>query len=170
MLSSTFTSKDSLIAAVTSQNQQPGFHLSIKRSKARNIWLCCEKGSVYKDRLHLAGKSRVKQFRSLECDCAFEIVAKVRKSDVLWEIIKIHDVHNHDADSNLNGHWIARRITPEEKDVVRQLAESGIGPSQSMNVLRQVFANRFSTKREIYNELSLARRELLGDQMPIRKC
>jgi hypothetical protein len=169
MLNSTFMTMNDLISAAKAHYQELGFCLSIKRSKIHKIWMRCDKGRHYHGKLDLIDNSRSRETKSRMSGCPFELVAILRKVDSLWEVIKISEEHNHPASMDLIGHPSARRLKPEEKEIVRQLAESGVGPSQTMNVLRQEYANKFSSKREIYNELSLARKELLGDRLPVQK-
>ncbi len=165
----TYLTRDDLVSEVKSFYLSQGYIVVIKRSKKGKVWLVCDLGGEYRNYHGLTEEARQRATSSRRNGCNFELSGVYQVKDNSWHIIVIELAHNHPPARNLSGHSIVRRLKPEERKTAVSLCESGIGPSQILNVLKNDFGNTLSTRKEIHNYLAFARKEFLNGLSPIQK-
>jgi FAR1 DNA-binding domain len=156
-----FPDRKALIDFVSEQLKIDGYCCSIARSRVDKVWLKCDRGGLNKS----VAQERISSSRRI--GCPFSIVARLFKSEGRWKIVKVLNEHNHDPSLNLIGHSIARRLKPEEAELVRSMGSSGVSASEIRTALRQQFGNNLTSREDIRNEFKRMRKEDLAGRTPI---
>ncbi|KAI9915592.1 hypothetical protein PsorP6_007268 [Peronosclerospora sorghi] len=76
--------------------------------------------------------------------------------------------HNHPISDNLCGISTARKLTEEEKTIVRDMANAGTRAAPTLAYLRDKTGNQWTTRKEIYNEKVVAKSEFLEGRSRIQ--
>ena len=112
-----YASKSELLEHVKAHYKQRGYILSIKRSDnhQHDFTMSCDRGGFYRNRLDLKDDTRKRKASTRLLGCPFELKAKgkVYADREEWRVLKVKDEHNHEADVDLIGHPVARRLTQE---------------------------------------------------------
>lgn len=138
-----------------------------KHSDQTKVIFKCYYGVTYVNRLNLIQETRKRKTSSRLLGCQFQVTARFSKISGLWTIRSVEEHHNHDVSENQGGVSIARRLTSEEKQVVREMADAGIGASTTLSYLKTKTGNQWTTRKEIYNEKVVARKDFLAGRSSI---
>jgi hypothetical protein len=80
----------------------------------------------------------------------------------------IKEEHNHPITENFGGCALARKLSAEEKVIVRELGAAGASSATTLSFLKAKTGNKWSTRREVNNERALSRKEYLAGRSPIQ--
>jgi hypothetical protein len=96
----------------------------------------------------------------------FKIFGK-RLTENKWSVIEVHDVHNHEASSDISGRQSSRKLNDIQKTKVRELAAAGVRPTQILTTVKNDSPGCGASRKTLYNELFLARKEFLDGRRPV---
>ena len=116
--------------------------------------LKCDLGGEY-----TARKASTTNSSSRRTGCTYEIVCSVKEG--VWGVRKVEGGHNHSIQLDLSGHAIARRPNPEEKQLIINLARSGVAPKNILNQLKHEFNNHTILAEDIYRVITKEKKEVL---------
>jgi hypothetical protein len=110
--------------------------------------LGCERGGTYKP----TGKKPKKDgLGSRKCGCPFRIRGYFHVTSRLWNVSVTNGTHNHELDSALQGHLIAGRLKPDEKELLEELTRNFVAPKNIMSAMKERDPNNVTDARQIYN-------------------
>ncbi|RLN94519.1 hypothetical protein BBJ28_00025382, partial [Nothophytophthora sp. Chile5] len=155
-----FPSREALLAYVHEFSVSHGYAVVIQKSNVPRgqLWLRCDLGGSSKPgptlRQRKGGAVRRK-------NCPFQLYARrLPSSD--WVLKVQHAAHNHAAAADaqqLAAHPIARRLSLEQKRLVRELTAAGARPARILERLKERFPEKPFKVQDIYNTRNFIRRE-----------
>jgi tRNA U38,U39,U40 pseudouridine synthase TruA len=77
--------------------------------------------------------------------------------------------HNHEMAKNLEGHILAGRLKPEEKECVHQLTRNLVAPKIILNTLKEKNKDLKTNMNQIYNEHQRYKCDLRGEMTEIQQ-
>ncbi|KAI9906302.1 hypothetical protein PsorP6_016542 [Peronosclerospora sorghi] len=149
-----------LFASVKEFAQTQGYTIITRNytDKGRKFWLECSRGGPTRQ---VAEADRQRKGSFGLCDCKFLLYDRVKK-DSLWHLSVNEGKHNHPAALDIAGHAAARRLTEEQKQVVRKGIKAGSAPRDVFTGLRLNDKDVLAHSHTIYNERDKLRKEELG--------
>jgi hypothetical protein len=81
----------------------------------------------------------------------------------------VNGEHNHEMAKNLEGHILAGRLKPEEKECVHQMTRNLVAPKTILNTLREKNKDSKTNMKQIYNERQRYKRDLRGEMTEIQQ-
>ncbi|XP_058217409.1 protein FAR1-RELATED SEQUENCE 5-like [Rhododendron vialii] len=117
-----FQSRDDMVAWVRTVGKDNGIVIVIKKSAS------------------LIGAS---------CQSAFLVVKEV-ETGVMWGVRVECGIHNHETAEYFDGHEYPSRLTPEEKEIVRDMADNTV-PREILSVLKKKNPLNTTCAQSIYN-------------------
>src|SRR5689334_14171099 len=124
-----FASREELIQSTRAFAHDQGYAVSIARSSAGKVWLCCDRGGHYRNTHHLDEEDRQRKTGSRLKDCPFRLYGKERV-DGQWILSVQHGEHNHDATPDMSGHPLARRLDADGMERVKEMTNAGVRPRE----------------------------------------
>ncbi|KAM0018798.1 putative MULE transposase domain, FHY3/FAR1 family [Helianthus debilis subsp. tardiflorus] len=162
----TFSSRKELVRWVQDTAKDNGYLIVIKRSNKRGgnyeIWFQRTFGGEHKS---IATQRKT---GSKKIGCPFEMIGFSESSGSVWRIEVTKAKHNH-TPINLEGHAYARRLSSEDKKLVKELAEQDI-PNQS--IWRTLTKNNPARKlipKDIHNAVQKINAEKNVSKSPMQK-
>ncbi|KAL4561764.1 hypothetical protein LXL04_033938 [Taraxacum kok-saghyz] len=163
LANSKFESYDELLKSVRDFYYDKGYGVSIRDSrKEKYVTLQCDRGGSYRDRLY-SGDKRKKITGSRLIKCPFQIVGK-KGNDGAWVLKAKNMTHNHEPSTDIVGHPLFRRLSPQDTESVKNMTLSGIPPRQILSSLRQGNQSLPAISRTIYNLKAKIRKENLNNR------
>ncbi|KAJ5396689.1 hypothetical protein N7509_004802 [Penicillium cosmopolitanum] len=161
-----YDSREDMLKAVKEHAISKGFVIVIKRSSPeRNIYIGCDRGGVYKDRIQAPDGQKRRKTNTRQTGCNFRLYAKkstLQSSDGKWHIKVLNGEHNHDPEQTLLEHPGARVITPDQKKMINFLVSENMPPRKIIAALKQGYPDLLIIPRDIYNlKMAWAREEKL---------
>ncbi|GAU32028.1 hypothetical protein TSUD_147240 [Trifolium subterraneum] len=86
-------------------------------------------------------KSR-KSFFVLECE---------RSETKLWHFNVVNGIHNHELDTEVEGHLVAGRLKPEEKVLLDEMTKNLVAPRNIMSTLKDRDPENKMSAKQVYN-------------------
>ena len=160
-----FPNRDSLIAYVRSFGASNGYGISIIRSKPRKVYLGCDRGGKYRNRLNLTDETRRKNTSSRLINCPFSVCGK-EENDNVWTLSIRNPAHNHEPSESLPAHPSLRRLSKQAKERVKEMTKAGARPREILSSLRQNDPSISTISRDIYNLRKKIRLENLQGRTP----
>lgn len=141
-----------------------GFSVVQKRQKTRNgvknYVIMCDRGGKYKSQSRDPQNPLRKTTSTKKCRCPFQFVIKEDSSHLGFGIIPHIGVHNHRLIKYSEGQRHMARLSPEEKNYVRQQTKAQVRPSAIARGLGETFGKESAPDiRQIYNLTSNIRHE-----------
>ncbi|KAJ0441648.1 putative transcription factor FAR family [Helianthus annuus] len=163
----TFSSCKELVRWVQDTTKDNGYLIVIKRSNKRGenykIWSQCTLGGEHKS---IATQRKT---GSKKIGCPFEMIGFSESSRSVWRIEVMKAKHNHTPIENLEGHAYARRLSSEDKKLVKELAEQDI-PNQSIwRTLTKNNPDRKLIPKDIHNAVQKINAEKNVGKSPMQK-
>jgi hypothetical protein len=81
----------------------------------------------------------------------------------------VNGEHNHEMAKNLEGHILAGRLKPEEKECVHQMTRNLVSPKTILNTLREKNKDSKTNMKQIYNERQRYKRNLKGEMTELQQ-
>lgn len=162
-----FDSRDLLLTYAREHAISQGYAVTTIRSKAdKNIYLGCDRGGVYHDRVNAPEGAKRRLTTTRRIDCPFRLYGKRIPGDK-WELQVPNPSHNHTADNSMIGHPAARKLTEEQLQNILQMSEIGSRPRDILAMVRRQYPDSLVSPRDIYNARSALRRQKLGNDTPL---
>ncbi|KAK2398613.1 protein FAR1-RELATED SEQUENCE [Trifolium repens] len=103
-----------------------------------------------------------------KCDCPFRLRGYFLATKK-WKLSVVNGEHNHEMAKNLEGHILAGRLKPEEKECVHQMTRNLVAPKTILNTLREKNKDSKTNMKQIYNERQRYKRDLRGEMTEIQQ-
>jgi hypothetical protein len=135
----TYKVRDELIQWCKGEALKAGFTMVIEKSdngsnrrKAFFI-LGCERGGEYKEPKRKGNRDDT---ATRKCQCPFRLRGYFLATHE-WRLSVVCGEHNHEMAKNLEGHILAGRLKPEEKEHVQELTRNLVQPKNILNNLKE---------------------------------
>ncbi|CAJ2674937.1 uncharacterized protein LOC123915407 [Trifolium pratense] len=139
----TYKDRDELIKWVKGQAEKLHFTVVTVRSDQGlvsgkpSFVLGCERGGAYRPSNYKAKKKvSIEERGSRKIGCPFRLRGYLPKSKE-WNLTIVSGIHNHVLDKALEGHLVAGRLKPEEKEMVVEMTGNQIPPRNIMSTLKK---------------------------------
>ena len=146
-----YHSREELLAAAKDWAATQGYAIVIARSRLNRLWLKCDRGGTYRNRLGLTPEQRKrKRGDSRLLGCPFKILANIKK-DGVWRSHTEVAEHTHGPSDDLSIHPTLRRLTDEQSQKVNEMTEAGNSPAETLEELKLLWPDIKVLARDIYN-------------------
>ncbi|XP_058223214.1 protein FAR-RED IMPAIRED RESPONSE 1-like [Rhododendron vialii] len=147
-----------MVAWVRRVGKDNGIVIVIKKSasliggKLPKCIFSCERSGKYRSaRNAVEGQSSQKNTVTKKCECPFELRGiPIPPAGVMWGVRVECGIHNHETAEYFDGHEYPSRLTPEEKEIVRDMADN-TAPREILNVLKKKNPLNTTCAQSIYN-------------------
>lgn len=112
-----FDSRELLIASVRQHALSQGYAITTIRSSAnKNIFLGCDRGGTYHDRVNAPEGAKRRLTSTRRIGCPFRLYGRriPNHDNDKWELKVQNPSHNHSAENNMIGHPSARQLTDKQ--------------------------------------------------------
>ena len=162
-----FDSRDLMVVFVRQHALSQGYAITTIRSiKDKYIYLGCDRGGTYRDRVNAPEGSKRRTTTTRRIGCPFKLYGK-KLLDDKWMLHVQNGDHNHAADDNMVGRSAARRLIEEQLQKVLHLSDVGSNPRGILAVIKREYPDVLVIPRDIYNARSALRRQKLGNYTPL---
>lgn len=167
-----FASHDAAIAAVRLYCHSKGFVVKKKKdnkaqtkdSVATIYYFVCGRAGEYKNyREHLTEASRIRNTKTHLCGCPFKV--SIRAWGTQWMIQFDYVLHNHEPTSDLKSLRNARRMSPDQLDLIKKMTDAGASVKVTLAALHTSDKTTLLIDRDIMN----ARQKLQADELKGRR-
>ncbi|KAJ0870310.1 putative transcription factor FAR family [Helianthus annuus] len=145
----TFSSRKELVRWVQDTAKDNGYLIVTKRSNKRGenykIWFQCTFGGEHKS------VATQRKTGSKKIGCPFEMIGFSESSGSVWRIEVTKAKHNHTPIENFEGHAYARRLSSEDKKLVKELAKQDIRNQSIWRTLTKNNPARKLIPKDIHN-------------------
>ncbi|CAJ2661628.1 iron-regulated transcriptional activator AFT2-like [Trifolium pratense] len=124
--------RDELIKWARSVSESLRFAIIVRRSdsgekRKAQLVLECERSGKY-----VPAKKKLKSDSSgtRKCECPFRLRGYYNKETKLWRLTVVNGMHNHELDKGLEGHLVAGRLKPQEKDFMDEMTRNAVAPKK----------------------------------------
>ncbi|CAJ2676004.1 unnamed protein product [Trifolium pratense] len=117
-------------------------------------------------------KVSIEERGSRKIGCPFRLRGYLPKSKE-WNLTIVSGIHNHVLDKALQGHLVAGRLKPEEKETVVEMTGNQIPPRNIMSTLKKRNPDSATSIKQLYNakhRLKLAARGPRSEMQQLLKC
>jgi hypothetical protein len=111
------------------------------------IVLGCERGGKYKP---TEKKIKFEETGTRKCECPFRLRGYFHATHE-WHVTVPNGIHNHVLDRALQGHLIADRLKPGEKQLLSELTRNLVPPKNIISTMKERDPNNVSDIKQIYN-------------------
>jgi hypothetical protein len=166
-----YKNRDELIDWCKNEAIKAGFTMVIEKSHmGKNnrkpfFVLGCERGGVYKEPKR---KLKREDTKTRKCECPFRLRGYFVATQE-WKLSVVSGEHNHEMAINLEGHILAGRLKPEEKECVHQLTRNLVSPKNILNTLKEKNKDSKTNMKQIYNERQKYKRNLKGEMTELQQ-
>ncbi|CAG8719131.1 17336_t:CDS:2 [Cetraspora pellucida] len=163
-----FASREDLINHVKTHAFNHGYAVSTKRSeKDKFVYLKCDRGSHYNNRLNLIDETRQRNTSTRLIDCPFELYGK-KMEDGQWHLTIKNANHNHEASEDISGHPSSHHLNKDDQKRVQEMFIAGIYPYEILSTFCQSNPDSLVISKTIYNARDKVRRDNLQGRTPIQ--
>ncbi|XP_058208243.1 uncharacterized protein LOC131321257 [Rhododendron vialii] len=153
-----FQSRDDMVTWVRRVGKENCIVVVIKKSvsliggKLPKCILSCERSGKYRSaRNAVEGQFSQKNTGTKKYECLFELRGiPIPPAGVLWGVRVECGLHNHETAEYFDGHEYPSRLTPEEKEIVRDMADN-TAPREILSVLNKKNPLNTTYAQSIYN-------------------
>ncbi|KAJ0489592.1 putative transcription factor FAR family [Helianthus annuus] len=163
----TFSSRKEMVRWVQDTAKDNGYLIVTKRSNKRGenykIWFQCTFGGEHKS------VATQRKTGSKKIGCPFEMIGFSESSGSVWRIEVTKAKHNHTPIENFEGHAYARRLSSEDKKLVKELAEQDIRNQSIWRTLTKNNPARKLIPKDIHNAVQKINAEKNVGNSPMQK-
>ncbi|GAU33210.1 hypothetical protein TSUD_144710 [Trifolium subterraneum] len=148
-------SKDDLITWAKKVAQKLKFTIIVRRSdnggdKSRKPFfvLECERSGKY---VPPKKKLKADSTGTRKCGCPFRLRGYYAKETKLWHMTVVNGIHNHELDTELEGHLVAGRLKPEETLLVNEMTKNLVRPRNILSTLKERDPENTMSSKQCYN-------------------
>ncbi len=148
-------SKDDLITWAKKVAQKLKFTIIVRRSdnggdKSRKPFfvLECERSGKY---VPPKKKLKADSTGTRKCGCPFRLRGYYAKETKLWHMTVVNGIHNHELDTELEGHLVAGRLKPEETLLVNEMTKNLVQPRNILSTLKERDPENTMSSKQCYN-------------------
>ncbi|XP_045810896.1 uncharacterized protein LOC123905333 [Trifolium pratense] len=145
--------RDELIKWARSVSQSLRFAIIVRRSdsgekRKAQLVLECERSGKY-----VPAKKKLKSDTSgtRKCECPFRLRGYYNKATKLWRLTVVNGMHNHELDKGLEGHLVAGRLKPQEKDFMDEMTRNAVAPKNILSTLKERDPENKTSAKQVYN-------------------
>ncbi|GAU51038.1 hypothetical protein TSUD_411730 [Trifolium subterraneum] len=109
--------------------------------------LSCSRGGVYKEKKRKLKKQHI---ATKTLKCSFRLRGYFLASHE-WKLSVVCGEHNHEMAKTLEGHTLAGRLKPEEKECVQELTRNLVPPKNILTTLRGRNPDSKTNMKQVYN-------------------
>ncbi|CAJ2668212.1 unnamed protein product [Trifolium pratense] len=163
--------RDELIKWCRNEAKKAGFTIVIAKSdngsyrRKRYFVLGCERGGEYKERIR---KLKNEDTATRKCNCRFRLRGYFLSTQV-WSLNVVNGEHNHELSNNHEGHILAGRLQPEEKEVVCELTRNLVAPKNILSTLKGRNPETKISMKAVYNARQRLKKELRGEMTEMQQ-
>ncbi|CAJ2665946.1 unnamed protein product [Trifolium pratense] len=163
--------RDELIKWCRNEAKKAGFTIVIAKSdngsyrRKRYFVLGCERGGEYKERKR---KLKNEDTATRKCNCRFRLRGYFLSTQV-WSLNVVNGEHNHELSNNHEGHILAGRLQPEEKEVVCELTRNLVAPKNILSTLKGRNPETKISMKAVYNARQRLKKELRGEMTEMQQ-
>ncbi len=162
-----FESRQALIASTQSWASHHGYAIVITQSKAGKVYLGCDRGGAYRNRMHLTDATRRRRTGSRLIGCPFSLVGVSLNGT--WHLYVRDEQQNHAASTTTSQHPTLQRLSPMQRAEIRELSQAGVAPRAITAFLRREDAGSPVLVRDVYNARTQMQVESLAGRTPIHE-
>ena len=162
----TFQTREELVNSAKMYAAQHGYALVIRTSRPGKLWLKCDRGEKYRNRLGLEENQRKRKTGTRLIGCYMEVIGKEKNG--LWEMYTKEATHNHEPSSDTSAHPSLRRLTNEQIQTVQRMTKAGQAPRAIWAVLNQEYSELNIKMSDLYNLRGNFRTQGLGARTSIQ--
>jgi hypothetical protein len=167
----TYKVRDELIQWCKGEALKAGFTMVIEKSdngsnrrKAFFI-LGCERGGEYKEPKRKGNRDDT---ATRKCQCPFRLRGYFLATHE-WRLSVVCGEHNHEMAKNLEGHILAGRLKPEEKEHVQELTRNLVQPKNILHNLKERNKESKTNMKQIYNIRQKYKNDLRGEYFELQQ-
>ncbi|XP_045821872.1 iron-regulated transcriptional activator AFT2-like [Trifolium pratense] len=118
-----------------------------KKRKAQLV-LECERGGKY-----VPAKKKLKSdsFGTRKCECPFRLCGYYNKETKLWRLTVANGMHNHELYKGLQGHLVAGRLKPQEKEFMDEMTRNAVAPKNILSTSKERDPDSKTSTKQVYN-------------------
>ena len=149
----TFDTREAAETWVRDIGVQNNIFFMISHSKARHVYMGCERGGEYRNTASTDPEVKSRSSVGLKkLKCPFEVKLHERYPGV-WRVFlrEGHEKHNHALGNSPHRHTSATKLTDEKYARVIEMLQCGMAPRQILDQLNQNFPGTCTNLRQIYN-------------------
>lgn len=158
-----YQTRDILLKTLREFAISQGYVVTISRSSPeRNIYIGCDKGGSYRDRVQPPDRQKRRRTNTRRTGCQFQLYCRKGGGptpDEFWRVKVLHGEHNHDFEEDLVEHPGARVMTEDQKKMVQYLVSEKMPPRKIVAALKQGYPDLLILTRDVYNIKGVMRRE-----------
>lgn len=160
-----FNSRDELIQWTRETGRSVGMVVIIKKSefgasgRTSRIFFACERFGKRREYKRASKDAPTRRRVSKRCGCPFLLRGVKLPKDDQWKVKVQCGRHNHPLGRHLQGSSVAGKLTPDEKEIVKQMLRAGLKPKDILKALKERDGRNESTIRTIYNAQAKMRLE-----------
>jgi hypothetical protein len=133
--------------------------------RKRFFILGCERGGEYKEPKR---KLKKDDTATRKCKCPFRLRGYFLASQV-WSLSVVCGDHNHEMTKNLEGHMLAGRLKPEEKERVHELTRNLVPPKNILSTLKERNQENKTSMKQIYNARQRYKHDVRGEMSELQQ-
>ena len=158
-----YQSLEDLVTTVNNHAKAEGYAVTKRQTKkakdeVNRVYLCCDRGRKYQDKITL--ESRKRQTGTRQMECPFTAIGK--HTGNTWDLTVQNGEHNHPPSIHANAHLAHRQATPEVRESVSHRISAGIPTRQIMSTLRLANPELILSRRDVQNTRHTIRNNRLG--------
>ncbi|GAU20665.1 hypothetical protein TSUD_230790 [Trifolium subterraneum] len=157
--------RDDMIKWCRNEAVKAGFTLVIGKSdngsyrRKKFFVLGCSRGDAYKETKR---KLKKEDTATRKFNCPFRLRGYFLASQE-WNLSVVCGEHNHELAKNLEGHTLAGRLKPEEKECVHELTRNLVPPKNILSTLKGRNPESKTNVKQIYNARQRFKKDVRGD-------
>ncbi|XP_045794240.1 protein FAR1-RELATED SEQUENCE 5-like [Trifolium pratense] len=163
--------RDEMIEWCKKEAIKAGFTMVIVKSdngsyrRKKTLVLGCSRGGAYKEPNR---KLKKEDTATRKLNCPFRLRGYFLASEE-WRLSVVCGEHNHKLAKNLEGHTLAGRLKPEEKECVQELSKNLVAPKNILSTLRGRNPDIKTSMKQIYNVRQRLKKDARGEMSELQQ-
>jgi hypothetical protein len=163
--------RDEMIEWCRKEATKAGFTIVIGKSdnggnrRKPYFLLSCSRGGVYKENKR---KLKKEDTATKTLKCPFRLRGYFLASEE-WKLSVVCGEHNHEMTKTLEGHTLAGRLKPEEKECVQELTRNLVPPKNILTTLKGRNPESKTNMKQVYNARERFKKSLRGEMSEMQQ-